>query len=94
MGKEEVFQKIIEVLKPAGAKKISVFGSFARNEANVNSDIDLLVDFKESFGLLKMLNLEQSLSQQLGRKVDLLTTRSISSKIQPYIEEDLTVIFE
>ena len=94
MGREEVFQKIVSTLKPAGAIKIAVFGSYARNEENEQSDIDLLVEFKETFGLLKILNLEQTLTQQLGRKVDLLTSRSLSSKIQPYIEKDLTVIFE
>ena len=73
---------------------MGIFGSFARNEAKAESDIDILVDFKDTFGLLKLIQIENKLSHLLNRKVDLVTTRSLDPKIKPFVESDLKVIYE
>lgn len=54
----------------AGAANVRVFGSVARGAAGLDSDIDLLVDFDSSSGLLPILHLRQSLSEFLGYEVD------------------------
>lgn len=50
--------------------KIGVFGSVARNEANENSDIDIVVDMKPN--ILKRVNLKIELEKRFGRKVDVI----------------------
>ena len=46
MKNEELFKKTVSLLKKTGAKKIAVFGSYARGEQNPKRDIDLHVEFK------------------------------------------------
>ncbi|MCK4353012.1 nucleotidyltransferase family protein [candidate division WOR-3 bacterium] len=65
-------------------KSIGIFGSFVRNEQREDSDIDILVEFSEPIGL-KFFTLENSLSEILGMKVDLVT----KGALKPIIREDI-----
>ena len=87
---------IIQHLLPIGPDKIGVFGSFARSENETDSDLDILIylDKNKKISLLKLIGLEQSLSDALGIKVDLITERSLHPMVRPYIEKDLKIIFE
>ena len=44
-------------MRQHGAEKIGVFGSYARNEASPNSDLDLMVWFKEQKSLLGVIRI-------------------------------------
>lgn len=59
-------------------KQAAVFGSFARNENRQDSDVDLIVDFIDTYDLLDLIGLKQELEDALGRKVDLVTFKSIA----------------
>ncbi|MQY78741.1 MAG: nucleotidyltransferase [Bacteroidetes bacterium] len=80
---------IINILRPYSPTKIGIFGSYARNEAQEESDLDLLVDFRKTVSLLDLVGLEIELSEQLGIKVDLVTERSVNPRLRKYIENDL-----
>jgi predicted nucleotidyltransferase len=70
--------------------KVGIFGSFARGENKKGSDIDILVEFKDTPSLLALIRLENELSEILGTKVDLVTTGSIKNKrIKSSIKKDL-----
>ena len=69
MNKEALFKRIVSLIKKHGAKKITVFGSYARGEAKPKSDIDILVEFSERKSLLDIVGIEQELSDSLGMKV-------------------------
>ena len=74
---------------------IALFGSYSRNENTKESDIDILVKFKETLSLLQLIHIENELSQQLGIKVDLITTSSVKNeRIKLNIEKDLQIIFQ
>jgi len=88
------YQTIIEVLNPYKPERIGIFGSYARNEETRESDLDILVSFKESINLLQFVNLEQELSDKLGIKVDLLTERAVHPRLKEYIYQDLKLILE
>jgi hypothetical protein len=68
-------------------KAIGVFGSYVRGEENENSDIDILVEFSPDieFGLLTFCQLENKLSEKLGRTVDLVT----KDGLKPRLGEDI-----
>ncbi|MBN2681724.1 MAG: nucleotidyltransferase family protein [Bacteroidales bacterium] len=85
---------ILNYLASYNPEMIGIFGSYARNEENPNSDIDLLVRFKKTPSLLQLIKIENELSEELGFKVDLLTEGAITnSRIKKNILEDLQVIY-
>ncbi|MBU4298866.1 nucleotidyltransferase family protein [Patescibacteria group bacterium] len=66
-------------------KKIGVFGSFIRKEANKKSDIDILVDFFETPDLFEFIELENFLRKLLKIKVDLATKEALKPLIKKEI---------
>ena len=60
-------------LRQRGISQISVFGSFARREAQATSDVDILVEFSRPVGLFDFIRLKHFLQDILGRDVDLTT---------------------
>ena len=83
---------IISFMRQHGAEKIGVFGSYARNEAGSNSDLDLMVWFKEQKSLLGVIRIERELSELLGVKIDLLTEQAVSPHLIDRIRQQLKVI--
>ncbi|MBE0433265.1 nucleotidyltransferase family protein [candidate division WOR-3 bacterium] len=90
--KEEVYARIKSLLLKEGASRIAVFGSFARGEARHDSDVDILVDFKERKSLLDLARIERVISENLGMKIDLLTEKAISPYLIDRIKEEMEVI--
>jgi len=70
-------EKTIPELKKAGVLKSALFGSFARGEAGPQSDVDMLIEFPEGKTMFDLIELEQNLESALGKKVDVVTYRSI-----------------
>jgi len=89
-----IYEKVNSILTSHGAKKISIFGSYARGEAHPESDIDIMVEFAERKSLLDIVGIEQELSEALGIKVDLLTEKSISPYLVDRIKKEMVVIHE
>jgi len=84
---------ILNHLKQYNPVKIGIFGSFARGENKKGSDIDILIEFRNSPSLLTLIRLENELTDIIGVKVDLVTTGAIKNKrIRKSIKEDLIKI--
>jgi uncharacterized protein len=87
--KETILQALVahkEQLAAYGVNKIGLFGSYVRNEANENSDIDLLVNIqKDKKTFNNFLSLNYFLEELFGRKVELVTSQSLSPYIGPHI---------
>jgi predicted nucleotidyltransferase len=87
--KETILQALVahkEQLAAYGVNKIGLFGSYVRNEANENSDIDLLVNIQEDKKTFNnFLSLNYFLEELFGRKVELVTSQSLSPYIGPHI---------
>lgn len=94
MKKEETINKIINYLKNYNPAKIAIFGSFARGEFTQDSDIDILVDFKDRITLLDFVGIEIELSEILGIKVDLVSEGALNPRLKKYIEKDLQIIYD
>jgi len=91
---KELGNKILPVLKRYDVVRAALFGSFVRGEASPESDIDIIVEFSGRKSLLDLVGIEQELSETLGRKVDLLTEKSISPYLIDRIKKELVVIYE
>lgn len=85
-------EKIVEICRRNDISFCALFGSFARNEADENSDIDLLVRFSKPKGF-DWLDAAFEIEDELGRKVDLVTENSLNSHIREYILKDLQVLY-
>lgn len=94
ISQEETSKKITSILARHGAKRISIFGSYARGEAKPDSDIDILVEFSERKSLLDIIGIEQELCDAVGMKVDLLTEKSISPYLIDRIKKQMVTIYE
>lgn len=90
--RKEMFQVIAQILRGEGARKITVFGSYARGEERAESDIDILVEFSETKSLLELVRIERELSEGLGIRVDLLTEKSISPYLTDRVRSEMEVI--
>jgi predicted nucleotidyltransferase len=76
--------KVLRLARRYGATNVRVFGSVARSEATVDSDIDLLVDpIRE--GEFRPIDLALALTRALGRRVDLVRERSLVWLVQPQV---------
>lgn len=90
---KEILRRELPVLSAKyHVKSMEVFGSYARQEQNEESDLDLLVTFNETPGLLKFVEMENHLSDLLGIKVDLVMKDALKPNIgQRIIKEAVAV---
>jgi len=73
-------------------KSLALFGSYAREDENPKSDIDLLVEFNGPIGW-EIVDLVEELEMILGVKnVDLVSERALKPHYRPYIEKDLVYV--
>lgn len=93
---DKLKNKIIPILKQYDIQKAALFGSFIRGEQKEDSDIDILVEFKEGGKktLLDLVGLELELEELLNRKVDVLTYNSIHYLLKDYILKEQEVFYE
>jgi predicted nucleotidyltransferase len=76
-------------------KKAYVFGSYSRDEADENSDIDILVELDHTTPIgMKFFTYKDELEQILKKKVDLVSYEGISKYIKPLIDKDTILIYE
>jgi hypothetical protein len=61
-----------------GVKRIGLFGSFVNEKSTSNSDIDLLIEFKEPIGF-RFFKMADYLEDKFHRKIDILTPAGIKS---------------
>jgi len=92
--KEKTNQIIRETLVRYGADFVALFGSFARREENSESDVDILVNFKKPISLFVHAGIELELENKIGKKVDLVTEKSLSKYIRPFIMKELFTLYE
>jgi len=89
---EKMSSRVIPVLKRYDVKRAAFFGSFVRGEQKGDSDIDILVEFEGEKSLLDLAGLKIELEEILGRKVDVLTYRSLHPLLRDRILQEQKVI--
>ena len=71
---DEIRQKTAPLAKQYGISKMSLFGSYARGEANDESDVDLVIDRGRLRGLIQYFSFVHDLEENLNCHVDVVTT--------------------
>ena len=73
--------EIIRLAKAAGATNVRIFGSVARGEDDEESDIDLLVDYDVTRGLIPLIGLNRELEELLASRVDVAPAHMLKPHI-------------
>lgn len=80
-----------EFKKEYDVEKIGLFGSYARNEADASSDIDIFVEMKPD--LFKLVELKQKIERDLQKKVDIVRAhKHIKPFLLKMIQKDITYV--
>ena len=90
MNRTEVIKKLTlfkDELKQFSVKDFYLFGSYEREEADEQSDLDILVEFEPGaqIGLFEFARLRRRLCELLGREVDLVTRDAIRPEMKDQI---------
>lgn len=91
MRREELIHRLNQLrplLTEHGASSVRLVGSYARDEAKPESDVDLIADFDQTPSLLELIGLEQALEAALGLKVDLATEAGLRPSVRARIAAD------
>ena len=93
MGRDELLGLLREhratLVQRFGVAELSLFGSFARDQATGDSDIDLLVQFDGPATSKKFFGTQFYIEDLLGRRVDLVTEKALRAELRPYVERDI-----
>lgn len=81
---EEIKSKAIPIAKKYGVKKLSLFGSYARGEADEQSDLDFFVIGGENFKLTLIFSLAEELREIFQKKVDVFEINEINQNSEFY----------
>lgn len=85
---------IIDALMPFNPTYIGLFGSYARNEENNDSDIDILYEFDDlKLSLFDLMDIEATLQNKLHKKVDLVSRKFLNKHIKSAVEGDLQALY-
>lgn len=92
---EEIKDKVLNLLVPLKPKRIGIFGSYSRGENHKDSDLDILISFKKSISLIKFVQVQQELADELGIKVDLVSENGVrNTRLTEHILKDLISIYD
>ena len=94
--RQEIFailsQHLPQLRNKYGVEKMGIFGSVVKDSQTSTSDIDILVEFSQSIGMVKFLQLENSLQKLLGAKVDLVTRKALKKHIGQQILKEIQFV--
>ena len=93
---EEIRRAVAPICERYGVERLSLFGSYARGEADELSDVDLIVDKYDEKKLIgfEWGGLYADIQEALGVEIDLLSRRSTRQKFLNKIAKDEVLLYE
>jgi hypothetical protein len=82
-----------EELKKLGIKSLELFGSVARNEAHLDSDVDILAELSESMSLFQFIKAKLYIQDLLNCEVDLGTKDALREHLSQAVIADSVYVF-
>lgn len=91
---QEIQARIVPIAREYGVKRVYLFGSYAKNTAGEESDIDILIEKGAPMSLLKLAGLRQHFQDTLQLPVDLVTTTGIEKDFYNQISGTEVLLYE
>ena len=90
---EKIRTAVAKVGKKYGIRNAYLFGSYARGEADEDSDVDILIDRGKIDGLVELSGFRLDLVDELGVEVDVLTTGGVKPRFFEMIAGDRVLLY-
>jgi predicted nucleotidyltransferase len=81
-------KQILAIAQKYGAYNVRIFGSVARGDASLDSDIDFLVDLEPGRSLFDLGGLLYELQTLLEVEVDVVTEKGLRARIREQVMRD------
>ena len=94
---KKIKQIVQEYFKDKPVNKVYLFGSYARGEANENSDVDLIVEIDDSrkkMSLFGFIALQLGIELSLNKKVDLVESHLFFPRVKLQAEKEKLILFK
>lgn len=73
---------------------LGLFGSQSRQDARLDSDVDLLVDFDQTKSFFELSRLKTQFEKLFHKKIDITMRKNIKKTISPLIFNDLNTLYD
>lgn len=94
--KEEILRTLEQLKKEIKTrfkvKEIGIFGSVIRKEQRETSDIDILVDFKDSADIFDLVGLALFLEERFNQKVDVVPKEDLRKEIKESVLKEVVYL--
>jgi len=91
---EEIKEKSIPIAVKHGLNSLGIFGSYAKNTASNDSDLDFIMDDGDVNTLLKYMALVNDLEEIFNCHVDVISSCSNNKTFLNKIKKDVIIIYE
>lgn len=87
-------KRVIPIAIKHGVNSFSLFGFYARGEANENSDLDFVMDDGDVTFLIKYMSFVQDLEEEFKCHVDLVSACSYNKSFLKNINNDMVLLYK
>ena len=85
-------ESIPDLANRYGVKRLGVFGSYVRGEADGESDLDILVEFERAPTLWELVRLERELGEKMEVKVDLVMKKNLKPRLRDAVLKEVVAV--
>jgi predicted nucleotidyltransferase len=89
----EIRDIVAPIARARKVEKLSLIGSYARNEATWTSNVDLMIDFDRVDPLFDLGGLQADLEEGLKKPVDIVKTPALDDEFYEQIMRDAIEIY-
>jgi predicted nucleotidyltransferase len=95
LSRDHIRQLMSSYFADKPVKRAWLFGSYARNEANEESDIDVLIDMDDNSRVgLRYLAWHEDIEKLVNKKVQVVSLNALSHHLRPFIDADKWLLYE
>lgn len=91
---EEIKEKAIPIVVEFNIERLGIFGSYARGEANDDSDLDFIMDTGGLMGLVQYSTLINRLEEEFDCHIDLITTACSDKELLFQAQKEEILIYQ